>query len=58
MILLFRVFGSDRSSIAQKRIKDTGWSIVYPNGKSGGHYGMPVLSSRESLLKYGQIDNL
>ena len=52
MILLFRVFGSDRSSIAQQRIMDTGWGIAYPNGKSGGRYGMPVLPNiiLETLL--------
>lgn len=52
MILLYRVKFSDRSSIAQQRIRDTGWGIVYPNGKSRGRYGMPNIANEilETLL--------
>ena len=52
MILLFRLVKTERSSLAQQRIMDTGWGIAYPNGKSGGRYGMPLVPNviLETLL--------
>ena len=43
MLLMFRAFDAERSSLAQQRIRDTGWGLVYPNGKSHGRLGMPTV---------------
>lgn len=43
MLLMFRAYDAERSSLAQQRIKDTGWGLVYPNGKSHGRLGMPQI---------------
>ena len=52
MILVYRKYRDERSKILQQGIMDTGWGVVYPNGKSAGRYGMPLIPNTilETLL--------
>ena len=45
MIILCRVNTTKSSEIDQQRVKDIGWGIVYPNGKSRGRFGMPQVAN-------------
>ena len=45
MIVLSRVNTTKMNELDQQRVKDIGWGIVYPDGKSRGRYGMPQVAN-------------
>ena len=43
MAIMFRTKDINRCDLKQQRVKDTGYGIVYENGKSNGRLSMPLV---------------
>ena len=56
MIVLYRLGMTKITDITQQKLRDIGWGIVYPNGKSRGRYGMPLLANEilETLFQHNK----